>query len=510
MEIGTGSVTVNASYDFMEINSFLINITDLCFNTSTCTFVDENISFTALNTSYLFDSVGEKHWIRTWTNETIAENLTIYVNPYQYFYFFDNIRSLVMNNYTFGNYDSSGGYVKIPFYDLGSGTHDLIFEKVGYENNTYEFIFDSHEELNQTFNVTPISFVLSIFAEDSPATQLYFNLTIINSTNSTQYLNQYNFQKYANETLGDDLTLIISSSLFSTRKLYTRLQPYTTTEHVIYLLKREDTTPVIFRALNSAGTTPLEDVVINFYKNLNGVRTFIGQAKTDSQGYTFFNMDELGDYEIVFSKIGYVLTTINSIPGRTEYPILMDESSSLTTWLFQGFSFKFLPNSAQVTSPFNASVNIVDELNLLSKIEFSVSGDNIYNKTISTNSNGGLFTIEINQNSSWYEYNLTIIREGQSYTFIKKYNENNILNVSSSTDNLGENIDEENGFTRGLLIITSYLIVVGGVASLFGSVAGATSGIFVFAIAVNFGWMGVGFATVLGAFTLMGGLYLQK
>lgn len=88
-------------------------------------------------------------------NNTQTSTGYLYVNPNQYFRVINNQTGSYLQNYTFGNYNSSGEYIIIPLYDLGIGTHTLQFNKTGYLPTNYTFTFNTSSALNTSFNVTP-------------------------------------------------------------------------------------------------------------------------------------------------------------------------------------------------------------------------------------------------------------------------------------------------------------------------------------------------------------------
>jgi len=67
-------------------------------------------------------------------------------------------------------------------------------------------------------------------------------------------------------------------------------------------------------------------------------------------------MDVLTDYEITISKSGYISQVINSIPGKADYTILMEEEGSTSSFLFDDFSYMINPETTPKSLPFNASV----------------------------------------------------------------------------------------------------------------------------------------------------------
>ena len=438
------------------------------------------------------------------------ENGTLFVNPNQYFGFYDTARALNVENYSFGNYNLAGQYVTIPLYDLGLGTHSLQFSKFGYTQENFQFNFNPTSALNQTFNITPVTIIVKVYDENSPSTQLKFNLSMNNVLNYTQYLNQLNFQKYYNETLTGNLTLTVESSGFSLRKVFTELNPYSAVSHIIYLLADAESTPVVFRTLNLAQTQAIEDVVFTFNKEISGVPTFLGQAKTDSQGYTYFNMDVLTDYEITISKSGYISQVINSIPGKADYTILMEEEGSTSSFLFDDFSYMINPETTPKSLPFNASVVVFDEANLISSMKFIVTGDNTSETKTLTAASGGTIQFEITNVSSQYVLNLTVMREGEEYNFIKKINYYVETATNTTVKKVAAELEgESNNEDRVFMIIIIYIVAV-VLGSLFSPSIGAVFGLLPITIFAFVEWITVGIAALFYVFTILGVLYFER
>lgn len=514
--IDTTNPSINI-FNTSEINSYLINWTNH-FNYSdtnldSCQVTVENSTQNC--SSYTFTENGNQT-IQIYVNDSAGNSATDsyvqLVNPNQYFRIYDTARALYVEDYSFGNYNSSGQYVTIPLYDLGLGNQSLQFSKFGYSQENFLFNFNLTSALNQTFNATPVTITIKVYDESSPSTQLNFNLSMNNVSNYTQYLNQLNFQKYYNETLTGNLTLTAERSGFSLRKIFTQLSPYSAVSHTIYLLPDADSTPVVFRVLNLAQTQSIEDVVFTFKEEISGTPTFLGQAKTDSQGYTYFNMDVLTDYEIIISKDGYVTQVINSIPGKTDYTILMEEEGITNSFLFDDFSYIINPSSPPSSLPFNSSAVVFDEANLISSMKFTVIGDNTSETQTLTGASGGTIQFLITNSSSQYVLNLTVLREGQSYSFIKKINYYEPIASNATVQKVAQELEgEANNENRVFMIIIIYVVAV-VLGSLFSPTIGAICGLLpitIFAIP-TVAWITPGIAALMYVFTILGVLYFER
>lgn len=503
-----------SSYELGNLSSY-VSCANIGSGLCVVYFSSDNVTYNSSdNVSFTFN--GNQSYVITATDgggNTATESGVLLVNPLQYFRFYDTLRALFVEDYSFGGYSSSGEYVSIPVYDLGLGNQSLQFSRFGYTQESFAFSFNTTSALNQTFNVSAITITVQVFDESSPSNQLTFNLSMNNVSNYTQYLNQLNFSKYYNETLHGNLTLTAESSGYSLRKIYTQLNPYTAVSHVIYLLADADSTPVIFRVLNLAQTQSIEDVVFTFKKEISGTPTFLGQAKTDSQGYTYFNMDVLGDYQITISKAGYVTQIINSIPGKSEYTILIEEEGSSTPFLFENFNYYFTPSSSNVSSvPFNVSAYTFDEANLISSMRFTVTGDNTSFTDVLTSSSGGIIQFTVTNASPQYLLNLTVMRDGQEYNFIKKLNYYQTAASNATVQKVAQELDgSANTENRVFMMIILYVVAV-VLGSLFSPTVGAVAGLLpitIFAIP-SVGWLTPGVAALFYLITILGVLYFER
>lgn len=464
---------------------------------------------------YIFSTNGNQSYIIKATNSTttINESGIVLVNPYANFTFLDSVRLNLVDSFQFGDYNASGTSVFIPVYDLGIGTHNLEFVSTGYLSENFSFTFTNTSLNMPQNNVTPFGMTIKVFDEESPSTQLYFNVSINDGTNYTQYLNQYDFNKYYNETLTGNLTITIESAGYELRKIFALVDYSTAANHEVYLLQTSSATPLIFRTMNLAQTQPISDVILTFRKEISGVPTFLGQAKTDSQGYTYFNMDVLGDYEIIISKSGYETKIMNSIPGKTEYFILMEEEGSSNSFLLDTLSYGFEPKETNINSiPFNGSLNVVDSLNQITELNFQVKNNknDLLFENSSSLANGVYIDFEINNESLKYYYNLTFLRNGVTYTFLKTYDYNNITPTNMSMENVGEELKgEENTSNRVFMIIIFYMIAV-VFGSIFAPTFGAMLGLLPITYFVVVGWLPLGFGAVFWVFTILGVMYFQK
>jgi hypothetical protein len=288
----------------------------------------------------------------------------------------------------------------------------------------------------------------------------------------------------------------------------------------MYLLKTgTGNYPIIFRALQgsggSASTIPLEDVILSFYRTISGSRTFLGQAQTDNNGYTYFNMNyTLGDYEVIFQKTGFVTETLITLPNVQEYTIYMVIEAAEVVNNLEDFDYAFYPSGTFVINPFIGGVTLTASNNDLSSWRFKITGNNSINY-LSTASNGGSVYYNVTNTSPTYTFNLTIVKNGVTYSFIKVYNNNN-LSYTNSTNLVvvAQNLD--NGDYNGekiMIILFVYVIFVGiGIFLSSGNQAvGLITGILPLTMFMVVDWVTIPLysilmlVTILGAYATRGG-----
>lgn len=505
----TISNNINSTYYLYNISGFNSSCSDINMNYCNISINSQNIRLNT--TSFNFTTNGNMSYTITAVDlagNTITTSGVTLINPTQYLRPYDNLRSIYLTNYYIDGVLYSD-YYNFSLFSFGYGNHSVNFSKEGYTNTTFDFSLNTTSALNSTFNVTPITFTLKAYDINNPTNQLYFNLTISNATNSTYYLNQHNFSKYYNETLTGDLTLIVESSGFDLVKLYTAFSPYTAVSQIVYL--NNLSVPVIYRVLDISLQQPIEDVVLNVYSQINGSQTFIGQAKTDSQGFTYFNQDTSRDYYITFTKSGYVTQQINSLPGVVEYTVLMPEDGADAGFIFNGLSYKFSPTAGTITDlPFNGSVTVIDEDSLISSLIFTISGTNYTNSTSDiTSPNGGVYTLYVNNASTQYLFNLTIVREGQTYTFTKTYNYLQESNETTTLINVAQQLNSDQYNGEKIFIIMFIYIGFMALGAFFSPTLGVMFGIFPLMLFAFVGWIPDGVAILLGFFNVLGALYFR-
>lgn len=145
-----------------SLEGISINVTDI--NLVSCII---NIDSTNYNcstfTNRTFSTNGNKSWTITATdlagNQAIETGVLL-VSPTQYIYFND-VNSTQITNFTLGGI-SYTEYAEINVYDLGLGTHKLLFEKQGFQSGNITITFNETSEINTTY-VIPFAQIIFTF-----------------------------------------------------------------------------------------------------------------------------------------------------------------------------------------------------------------------------------------------------------------------------------------------------------------------------------------------------------
>ena len=541
------SIIGNITVDTFEVNfSTIFNVTDSLSGLASCTInitYLENVTnpsqFDSLincTDTQTFSAAGLYNgFIEALDNAgnlaTLSVNGTI--NPSIFIDFFDITNSIFVDDYSVNILSPNGilstqndvnGSIVLSPKDNGNldlGNYTLEFIKFGYPiENFTQLINLTNAGQNFTFNVTPVTLTIQVLDESNHTKQLTFDATLENSTTIQIFNNQINFSQQINNITFGNIIILIESEGYSSRKIFTTILPYTSISFVIHLLNSSLSTPIIFEVSDIAGAIPIEDATLNFFKLIGNATELMGQARTDSQGTTFFNMGIDDEYEIVISADLFEAVTFNSVPGRVLYPILMTKIGAETDFIFNTFGYKFSPTTGFVTSlPFNGSVQVSDNDAAITFMTFTITGTNTSLQTTSTNPSGAtLGPLLITNFSEEYLFNLTVIRNGQTLSFFKTITFLNETDSSTSLKAAAEQLQgEENNADRIAMMIIFYVFFVGLGTIIGGPLFGTMAGLIPISLFVMVGWFSAtsdvtnaGAGLLLGLFTVMGGLFFNR
>ena len=469
------NVTNNSEWNDYTVDfSRIINVTsgDSCAVTLVngtsfdCSLTRYNFS---TNGNHTFNVSGED--LSGNINDSLNNVLTI--NPTQYFRFYDTVRSIYVQNYTFGSYNATGEYVEIPLYDLGFGTHDLLFSLYGYNNESFNFTFNSTSNLNQSFNVTPVTLTIQAFDSSDTDLQVIVNITISNATTNQTFLNQGNFSANFTDIPNGNITIDLSSANYADTSYITVLNPFTSVSITAYMTQTNFTSLYIFTVTDKSTGSALSGVEIEVQRLINSSYVTLGQKTTTGTGQTYFYLDSSYEYKVIFTKGGYVTATAQTIPTVTTYNVKLVESSSTYSYV-EGVSYAFTPSFASLYSgnSYNFTGFISGDGFTTTYYSLTLGNGTIIYSTTSSNPSGTTFNFSnyfVNNtlNTTTITANLTYLKDGDFSSIYKTYTvytlDNNTILQQGQV--LGDDDSENSKIFRWLVIMTVITaILVAGTA----------------------------------------------
>jgi 5-hydroxyisourate hydrolase-like protein (transthyretin family) len=433
-------------------------------------------------------------------------------------YFRFSYNSTLLSDYSFNSINSLNEELVLFYSDLGvEGVKNWFWQKIGYVGVYLGFNFSYDAYNNITFDVTRTTLTLNV-KDELTNLPIFFNITINNGTTITSWNNiNGTFSADYQDLPVNSLKITVSASNYNSRNLYTNLTEYTSITEEIFLLNSNLSQPVIFRVLDASSNQPVESVIISAYKIINNTNELLGQAQTDSNGYTYINLDYTsGDYELILTKNGYVTEVINSIPYSTEYLVLMRESGANINYNFENVAYEFFPYNNYIYNFTTAGrVRVIDSDNLITQSIITITGfkaGNIsyYAQSIDTDANGQTYNFVMSNVSDYYLYELEILRDGQWFNFSKTYNYINSSNYYS-IEMIAQDLDDSqyNGW-KVFIVVFGYLIVAGLGAALAGEIGAAIFGTVALVVFMYGGLMPYPLGAVMIVFSIVGAIVLRR
>ena len=345
--------------DSCVVNFTTTSQTSACNNESFVLSQNGNVSYTIL----LTDNSGN-------TNTSTG---VLYINPNQYFSFYDMVGLNMIQDYTFGAYNDTAGLITIPVYDLGFGAKELTFNKLGYPVTNVTFTFNSTSNINLTTNLTQSKIIVTIFDRDSG--NILTGLTDITLVSTTGFTGSTS-SGYINISdilfIEEEYQVIAEHSGFSTETVFFDFTNQENLNVNLYLLNnsQSDAGTITIKVLTNTGALVNEATcsVLEWKPSQNAFIS-IAQGQTNINGETVFNI-EIGTKLYKFSCTKSGVTSISSqqiiqSTGGT-LPIILTVSEEVFTSSFDGFSYTFTNTSynsthQRFTYTFADSENLVNE-----------------------------------------------------------------------------------------------------------------------------------------------------
>lgn len=284
----------------------------------------------------------------------------------------------------------------------------------GYSNFSKQFTSPYPEVENITLNRTTLN--MRMFDSET-LTQIYFNVTLSNATDSITLLNQFDLQQNFTDVPTGEFSALVSSEGYSNARFFNTLTPFTSITIDGYLTTSSEV--ILFNTRDSVNDKPLGIVLIEVQQLINGSLVTLVQAQTSDDGQAFVYLDPSKEYQFIFTKTGYDQTIVNSIPGVTSYIARLQETG-VEFDFFTDVNTIFYPSSSVLynNQTYNLSAFITGSS--LTSIVYSVYDQNdtlLFTQT-STNPTGTTFTFEFTPNGSITSIRqvITYYRNGDSAT----------------------------------------------------------------------------------------------
>lgn len=529
----------NLDYNVTNLNSTL-NITCSDPNLVSCIIYWDDATTTNLSStqSKLFITNGNHSFNLTGTdtaNNTQTVSGIVFINPINYFQF-KLANGTQITNYTLNgtSWDTIANYTH---YELGLGTHTLLFEKFGYLSSNITFTFNTTNQLNVTYTIGASTIIVNIYdrVTGDPLNTTNVSVVILELGETTTATGQALFQSFALPS-GNYSVQGIATGYYTEQKDFEYSGTANTTVS-LYLLDQ---------TLNNSATlyVPVTDEFSNLISGANtklleydsSILGFkeVSQCYTDTNGECKF-LVEVGTktYIITTQKIigGVLYTAQSSEAGEKFLPEISGGEEILGRDIIVPLTLKLstsfeMPdfNGLIINVPKNENYTIVSQNDTYTTIYIPVSfssqdnidytvclhiyrksGSNLYpaiSPICLTDSAGILPVVNVDLNNDFdYEAWVTVAQGNQNQTF-KKYSYH-------SESSFFEILKQEHYVNPAILILWSVLL---GFALSIGSIAVWVYGAWVLAVAQVAMFPGVlfGSATVLIILINWGVLYLSK
>lgn len=350
---------------FSTTNSYITNFSQLInvsddFDFSCSVTTDENRTFSCFNQSYSWLTNGN-HSFNVTANDSAGNrnnsyNNIVFVNPEQYFFFFDNTNGSFVENYTFGNYSSNGTRITIPLYDLGLGNHSLLFDKLGYVKQFFNFSFNLTSKLNLTYNLTQST--VTIFFFDKANNSLIKENVSMNLIGAVGFADS---TTTGNITIGKlllqagEYKIVGTSQNYSTEIYYFSFDNQEQIQINIYMLRLDDPNKGTIKiiVLNDAGEEQnLALVKLLEWKPAQSAFVDVSQTKTNLNGEAFFNI-EIGTKSYIFQAIKDNLSAKSSEDGEVIFndnearTLILTLLPQITNPVLDGIQYNITENTTQ-------------------------------------------------------------------------------------------------------------------------------------------------------------------
>jgi len=259
------------------------------------------------------------------------------------------------------NYSESTttGKIVTSLANLPFGTAvSLKFTASGFNTTTFYENINGSSELNTSYNLKPASLYIKVFDEEAITRNITFNVTIINSTNTSKWYQQTEFYQYwGNLPYGDVKIDIVpynlTNSNYAQRSYFTNINKNTAIKLYAYLLSNTKGIWVRFH-IRTALDNPVANATCSVQSFLNVSWLTVGQAKSDDSGVCLFFLNPLVSYKLKVEHTDYITQYATIQPTETDYRVYLKTPEKL------GFSTIFTDISISL-EPTTYSLNMTNQ-----------------------------------------------------------------------------------------------------------------------------------------------------
>ena len=512
-----------------ELNlTTVVNVTDFGSGLDVCTFnitYLENITnaseynIYANCTDTVFLTANGKYSALVFVQDNAGNINTTLINgtfaPYVYVFFNDTVTDAYIGGYE-ATVTYSNGFIDTPTIQPDNSiiinpvqNHILIlgdavinFQKAGWieENFTIDITFNITTP--QIFNITRTTLDINMF-DAVTLSQLTFDITILNATNSTTFTSQTDFSKLYTDVPTGEIELHISVDDYAETVFFFTLGPLTSLSVNGYLYKSNITSVHTFTLEEFASTEKLSGVLVEVQKLLNGSYTTLIQKLTSTNGIVFYNLDANNEYKIIFSKDGYVSSTATTIPNTLTYTVKLKEDTEAFEYI-DTLSYSFTPTNKMLNDneTYSLTAFISDTSFTQTNLVITYGNGSILYDSTSTNPTGNTFVynhfIPAGTNETKIIMTLNYIRDGVAESIVKEFN---IISYTEGSmiktfNDFGKRTDE----TSLLIKLFIMFIIITGVI-IFGAILGVpTVNLMIVPVILGFtfvGWLDWVFGAVI-------------
>ncbi len=360
--------------------------------------------------------------------------------------------------------------------NLTDETTSLTLTSSGYGTEEKAFSITGNYH-NLSFNLTPVNAIRLYFYDeksealiDGEIFSVYLETTGFSQTYSGINSTANNPYTITGLTSGSYELKASSSNYKERRYVNLNINNVTITTFNIYLINSTDGAEKTFRVTDN-GINPLENVIINFTRTINGTGTVIAGEETDYNGQVKLYLDSNYEYRIIFTKSGYNTKIINLEPTDSSYAIILtSEIGEINASLFEGISYRFSPTDSILNNDttYNFSFTLNSSYWTITNCTLYLkNGTSILNQTSGHNSDSCYLRIELNTNNmtditseAVYElnslYNMTVSKQYRIiYTYEGEFSLKNFLDDLSDFAMAGFN-----NFTRMIIALIVIFVIV--------------------------------------------------